>query len=290
MSASQRLHVILNVQHGGSAFKLKVVRGSQGSDVAAALSSRTGIPAQSLVLTSKSDGVVNVIDSNLDSGDYVVSSGGASSQNTLVLHEMPISVNNLGCMILIKENGIKHEFINAFGKTRTPEFLSMNPFHGTPTLQDGKFTLWESNAIMRYVADKYGLDSWYPRDLETRAKIDQILDWRQSSLYQHIATYCYPKLGFGRKEERMKEGREGLDDDLAKMEKAYLKDGAFLGGQAQPTIADLAVGVALIFCTVHGKSNKFPKAVQQYLGRLEKAIGCWDELMSPLHGYIKSKQ
>ena len=47
--ASHRVHAILNVRHGNTEFKLKVVRGSKGEDVAAALSARSGVPASQLV-------------------------------------------------------------------------------------------------------------------------------------------------------------------------------------------------------------------------------------------------
>jgi len=44
----------------------------------------------------------------------------------------------------------------AFGVVKTPEYLAMNPNALVPTLQDGDFTLWESNAIVRYNFAKYG--------------------------------------------------------------------------------------------------------------------------------------
>jgi len=44
----------------------------------------------------------------------------------------------------------------AFGVVKTPTYMAMNPNALVPTLQDGDFTLWESNAIVRYLCAKYG--------------------------------------------------------------------------------------------------------------------------------------
>ena len=56
------------------------------------------------------------------------------------------------------ELGLPFERIDvggAFGKTDTPEYRAMNPTGLVPTLQEGDFTLWESNAILRYLAQAH---------------------------------------------------------------------------------------------------------------------------------------
>jgi glutathione S-transferase len=65
----------------------------------------------------------------------------------------------------------------AFGKTDTPEYRAMNPTGLVPTLQEGSFTLRESNAILRYLAQAHGSDSaLWPTDARARAIIDHWLD------------------------------------------------------------------------------------------------------------------
>ncbi len=69
------------------------------------------------------------------------------------------SVNVQKVMWTIAELGLPHERIDAggaFGKTDTPEYLAKNPNKLIPTLQDDDFVLWESSAIVRYLARKYG--------------------------------------------------------------------------------------------------------------------------------------
>lgn len=56
------------------------------------------------------------------------------------------------------------------------EFLKINPQHTVPTLVDNGISIWDSNAIIMYLVDKYGKDdSLYPKDLAIRAKINQRL-------------------------------------------------------------------------------------------------------------------
>jgi len=57
-----------------------------------------------------------------------------------------------------------------------PEFLALNPNAQVPVLVDDGFVLWESNAIMRYLAEKTGSDL-LPADRRERALVDQWLTW-----------------------------------------------------------------------------------------------------------------
>lgn len=68
-----------------------------------------------------------------------------------------------------------------FGKTDTPEYRAMNPTGLVPTLQEDNFTLWESNAIMRYLCGAQAPDTTlWPRDPQARARVDQWLDAQQT--------------------------------------------------------------------------------------------------------------
>ena len=71
----------------------------------------------------------------------------------------------------------------AFGKTKEPAYLAMNPNSLVPTLEeeDG-FTLWESNSIIRYLAAKHANRTLEPADLKTRALAQKWMDWQLSVL------------------------------------------------------------------------------------------------------------
>ncbi|HEV7293172.1 MAG TPA: glutathione S-transferase family protein [Devosia sp.] len=64
-----------------------------------------------------------------------------------------------------------------FGGLRDPAFRALNPNGLVPVLQDGELTLWESHAIVRYIAAAYGEGSIWPRDVNERAAVDQWTDW-----------------------------------------------------------------------------------------------------------------
>ena len=69
----------------------------------------------------------------------------------------------------------------AFGKTKDPFYLAMNPNSLVPTLEeeDG-FTLWESNSIVRYLAAKHGSRILEPADLKARGRAQMWMDWQLS--------------------------------------------------------------------------------------------------------------
>ncbi len=69
----------------------------------------------------------------------------------------------------------------AFGKTKDPFYLAMNPNSLVPTLEeeDG-FTMWESNSIVRYLAGKHGNRTLEPADPKMRARAQMWMDWQLS--------------------------------------------------------------------------------------------------------------
>ncbi len=70
-----------------------------------------------------------------------------------------------------------------FGKTDTPEYRTMNPSGLVPTLQEDDFTLWESNAILRYLAQANPAGSaLWPADPHARAIVDHWMDAQQTLL------------------------------------------------------------------------------------------------------------
>jgi glutathione S-transferase len=87
---------------------------------------------------------------------------------------------------LMEELSLPYQRIDVggpFGRTHTSEYIAMNPNSMVPTLQEGDFTLWESNAILRYLGAAYapGSQMW-PDDLKARANIDRWMDWQQTAI------------------------------------------------------------------------------------------------------------
>jgi glutathione S-transferase len=83
-----------------------------------------------------------------------------------------------------EELGLAYESIptgGAFGGTNDPAYRAMNPNGLIPTIRDGDFVLWESNAIVRYLTAGYGEGTLWPRDITTRASADRWMDWTTST-------------------------------------------------------------------------------------------------------------
>jgi len=83
------------------------------------------------------------------------------------------------------ELGLSYEHANAggaFGVVNDPEYRAMNPNGLVPCIKDGDFVLWESNAIVRYLAAKYSNGTLFPADPTVRADADKWMDWATSSI------------------------------------------------------------------------------------------------------------
>ncbi|HUJ03739.1 MAG TPA: glutathione S-transferase family protein [Rhizomicrobium sp.] len=95
------------------------------------------------------------------------------------------SINVQKAMWSILETGIKHERIDAggtFGGLNTPEFLAKNPNGLIPAIDDDGAIVWESQAIVRYIAARYGAGTLWPEDPAERAKADEWMEWNSSTL------------------------------------------------------------------------------------------------------------
>lgn len=81
---------------------------------------------------------------------------------------------------LAEEAGIiyeRHDMGGPFGFT--DDYIAMNPNKLIPTIEHHGFVLWESNAILRYMAAQFAGELW-PTDLELRASADRWMDWQFS--------------------------------------------------------------------------------------------------------------
>jgi glutathione S-transferase len=95
------------------------------------------------------------------------------------------SSNVAKVMWAVAELDLAHERIDIggpFGGTHEPAYLRLNPTGLIPTIEDDDFVLWESNAIVRYLAAKGGNDRLWPAKLQSRAAADRWMDWASTSL------------------------------------------------------------------------------------------------------------
>ncbi len=88
-------------------------------------------------------------------------------------------------MWCVGELEIQFERIDAgrtYGVVDTREYLAMNPNGTVPTIVDDNTVLWETGAMLRYLAHKHAPDSFWPVDALNRAEIDKWAEWSKINI------------------------------------------------------------------------------------------------------------
>jgi len=103
----------------------------------------------------------------------------------VLLHSFFITPNNRKVEAFIKHFDLDVEIhqVNFREKeNQTDEFLAMNPMGKVPVLVDGDLNLWESNAILTYLATQFPQTNALPTDPKLRADVDRWLHWQSCHL------------------------------------------------------------------------------------------------------------
>ncbi|MEM1113449.1 MAG: glutathione S-transferase family protein [Pseudomonadota bacterium] len=156
-----------------------------------------------------------------------------------------------------------------FGGLQNPEFATLNPLKKVPVLVDGEKSIWESHAILRYLAACYGGGNWYPDDPYERSLYERWLDW------SHVVfqpAFMGTFWGFYRKppEKRdMEAVNQSLVDCMACLDVVnnQLDGSAFLAGPSM-SLADIAVGTIMYRLTSQGLDVALPERVGAWYARL----------------------
>jgi glutathione S-transferase len=134
----------------------------------------------------------------------------------------------------------------AFGVVDTYSYRKLNPNGLVPTIEDGGFVLWESNAIVRYLAAKHSSGHLWPDDLTKRADSDRWMDWSTSTFWPAMRPLF---LGLVRTAPE-KRDTKALEDARIKTAGAltvadgYLSAHEFLGGE-RFTMGDIPLGCGI---------------------------------------------
>ncbi|MES2185949.1 MAG: glutathione S-transferase family protein [Pseudomonadota bacterium] len=158
--------------------------------------------------------------------------------------------------------GKDYERIDAglhFGVNNTAEYREMTPTGLVPTLVEGDFVLWESNAIVRYLVARQASPLW-PADPQQRASADRWMDWSLSDLWPALRIAFIGMTRTPEDKRDYKAIRAGYEEGsrLVAGLDHYLRKQAFCAGDSF-TVGDIAAGVA-----VHrwfGMAEQFPDAL-----------------------------
>ena len=102
----------------------------------------------------------------------------------ITLYDMPLALNCYKVRLLLSLLGVEYrrEPIDLLeGEHKTPEFLAVNPFGQLPVLREGEIVLRDSQAILVWIARKYGNDSWMPSDPDQEALVNA---WLSAAAYE----------------------------------------------------------------------------------------------------------
>ena len=190
---------------------------------------------------------------------------------------------------------LDYQVVDLFtGEHLKPEFAKINPNCLVPVLEDGEFRLTECSAILKYLAEKANSPA-YPKDLQARARVNEMMDWFNSNIYKDFAYgLIYPQtfphhkrpndavqsgtLEWGK--EKTQSWLKILDQSLIGPKKAYL-----CGDKV--TLADymgaemIALG-GLIRCSYTGYPN-----VERWMRNM-KALKNWAKVHEVIEGFAAS--
>ena len=94
----------------------------------------------------------------------------------------------LWCAAELGLDFVRTDIGGAFGGNNQPEYLAKNPMGRVPTVEDGDLILWESQAIVRYLAATHGIGTLWPEDPGERALSDLWMDWYTAHLHPPMTT------------------------------------------------------------------------------------------------------
>jgi len=203
------------------------------------------------------------------------------------LHYHPLSSNARRAVMTAKLLGSPVELVLVDlprGEQRTPDYLGLNPNGRVPTLVDGDFVLWESYAIMTYLADKAPGNVLLPTEARARADVQRWMFWAAAHFTPAVATLNF---------ENMLKKMFGMGDPdpafVARAEKdlrtfgavldAHLAKRTWISGDGL-TLADIAIACPLM-STVPARLPVTDFANLQAWFQRFSALDAWKETAPP---------
>lgn len=201
------------------------------------------------------------------------------------------SSNVQALMWCIGKLGLEYERFDIghkYGGNGTPEFLAMNPNGTVPVIRDGEGQpLWETGAILRYLAEKYGADEFWPKDGERRAQIDKWTEWAKIGVAMNFtAPVFWMVVRTAAKDQDLQALEKSLQNLNKKLviAEAQIAQQGYLAGNAF-SLADIQFGHSLFrYFDIAIERPSYP-AIEQYYQKLtqrpafaEHVMVSYDEL------------
>lgn len=188
--------------------------------------------------------------------------GRASSAN---LQKARWALEETGAPFTLREVG------GGFGGLDTPEFGAMNPNRLVPVLQHGDLTVWESHAVVRYIAAALGGSELWPGNPRDRAGIDQWTDWTATTFQPAWIRLFWLLVRTAPDRQDKAAIGAALSDTVAalRMMDGQLEKTDYLAGNGF-SYADIVAGVSLYRLTTMEIDLPSLPGVEAWHGRLKK--------------------
>jgi glutathione S-transferase len=198
------------------------------------------------------------------------------------------SVNVQKVLWCLAELSLPYQRIDAgmaYGKTREPGYLAMNPNARVPTLVEGDYALWESNSIMRYLCMAHGRGTpIYPEAPKKRAGVDRWLDWTLSMVQPVDRPVFWALVRTPPGERDMVRIQQDADAaaEVWAIADHHLASRRFMEGDAF-TLADIAIGAyARRWLGVEGIARPAQPNLTRWLAELGKRAGFAQHVAPPM--------
>lgn len=149
------------------------------------------------------------------------------------------------CIAELKLEYQRDDIGHRYGGTDTEEFCALNPNQTVPVLQDGQNPpLWETGCILRYLANRYANDDFWPKDLLARTEVDRWAEWSKINIALGFTAPVFWRVVRTAKKDRDPEAIRNavisLENKLKIAERQFSQQN-FLVGQ-KFTLADIQFG------------------------------------------------
>jgi glutathione S-transferase len=169
------------------------------------------------------------------------------------------------------------------GEQKQPEYLKLNPNGRMPTLVDGDFVLWESNAIIQYLADKKP-GRLLPSDARGRADAQRWLCWDLAHWDPACSTLLFENFikgltGRGAPDpDKIKDGDERFRACAALLD-AHLAQRPWMLGE-QLSVVDFALAAPLHYAGPGKLPTGGYSHIERWYGQIDK-LEAWKKSAPP---------
>ena len=200
---------------------------------------------------------------------------------SLNIYAFPPSPRSFKVLWAANHLGIDYEFrLVDFTKNgqRAPEFVALNPNGRAPVIDDGGYVLWESNAIVEYLASLRPQSGVMPHETRAQLAVRKWLFWETAHWDPACAVFAFervvkPLFGLGETSQSEIERGTQLLERVGNVLDGELKKHRYVAGETL-TVADLSIGAAMCIAD----QARFPienfRAIQRWHNDL-KSLPSW---------------